>query len=348
MGSVIRFAAINTKIKVLEGQLLSEEQYSNLVEKKTYQEAIRYLKEETSYSEVLSNYNGEEIPVIEFQNLLKRNYTRNFEKIMHYFNGNYKKLLKVLFMRYVIEDLKVIIRCKYIGKKNEEIYPLLCAGGGLNSLDYKKLVDAKDLQDFVEHLGGTSYYNYLQPLINKVNEEGLFRVETALDSLYFPYLRKYKSMLDAEDKKLLSNMIGTYSDLINLQWIIRGKTYYKLKPEIIFNYVIQGGLKFNQDELKRLCYAKDVNEILELIDKSPYKALFNEMGASLDRMDMNILLYFKKYFKSYKKQNRMNLALVLSYIEIASLEVRDIISIVENIRYGANGEEIKKFTSFAI
>lgn len=348
MGSVVKFAAVNTKVKVLEGKFFSKEQYLRLIEKNTYEDAIKYLKEETGYSSVLSSYNIDEIHRGQLEIILKKNYIKNFYKVMHYFNGNYKKLLNILFMRYVIEDLKVIIRCKYIGKKSEDIYPLLAAEGSLNHLNYKKLAEAKDLQDFVQQLNGTEFYNVLQPLVGKASEEGLFRIETALDSVYFASLRRYKGKVEFEDKKILSDINGTYCDLLNIQWIIRGKNYYNLSPEVLFNYVIGDGLKLRKEELKKLCYAKDQNEVLELIDGLPYRKVFNETAISSEVIERNILAYLRKYFNSYKKQNKMNLALVMSYLELSYLELRDIISIVENIRYSAEHEEIKKFVTFAI
>lgn len=348
MGSIVRFAAISTKVKALEGKFLSEEQYIKLIEKKTYLEAIRYLKEETHYSSMFNNFNIEEIHRRQLEIMLKKNYIKNIQKIRHYFNGEYKKLLNILFMRYVIEDLKIILRCKYTERRNDEIYQLLCADGPENHFDYRKLVESKDVQDFVENLNGTLFYKYLHPLVSKTKEEGLFRMETVMDFVYFSSLRKIEHKIDPEDKKILSEMIGIYCDLLNLQWIIRGKLYYKLSPEVLFNYVIYDGFKLHREDAKRFCYAKDENEILEQISKLPYKSVFSESNILSEMTERNILAYLRKYFNSHKRLNKMNVASVVAYLELSYLELRDIISIIENIRYGAGEEEAKKFITFVI
>lgn len=348
MGSVIRFAAVNTKVKALEGKFLTEEQYIRLMEKKTYQEAVRYIREETHYSSMFSNLYNDEIHRRQFELMLKKNYTKNFQKISRYFNGSYKKLINILYLRFVIEDLKIILRCKYIGRKNEEIYPLLCADGPQNPFNYRKLVESRGLQDFVENLNGTAFYKYLQPLVGKSDDEGLFRMETAMDFVYFSSLRKIEHKIDAEDKKILSEMTGTYCDLLNLQWIIRGKLYYKLSPEVLFNYIIYDGHRLHAEDAKRICYARDENEILEYINKLPYKTVFNETQILSEMTERNILAYLRKYFSSHKTLNKMNIASVAAYLELSYLELRDIISVMENIRYGAGEEEAKKFITFTI
>ncbi len=49
MGSVKRFAAINTKIRALEGRLLTGDDYENLLDMSSLSEMISYLKSKTSY-----------------------------------------------------------------------------------------------------------------------------------------------------------------------------------------------------------------------------------------------------------------------------------------------------------
>ena len=59
MGSVVKFSAINTKVKALMGKMLTIEQYSKLLNCKDFKSTLKVLKEGTSYGELLEAYNLE-------------------------------------------------------------------------------------------------------------------------------------------------------------------------------------------------------------------------------------------------------------------------------------------------
>lgn len=348
MGSIVRFSAVNSKVKSMEGKFLTKGQYLALMECKSYVDAIRYLKEETSYSNRLSEINVNEIHRGQLEIILKKEYIKNFFKLSHYFSGNYKKLFDILFMRYEIEDLKVMLRSKYVGKKNDEIRALLYAEGPMSSINYDKLIAAKDISELIDNLHDTVYYNEIYPLISSVKKDGLFRMENSLDFLYFNSIRKYSKKIDKEDAKVLHKMTGTYADLFNIQWIVRGRNYYNLSPEELMNYTISDGYKLKNENIKTLCYVKDDSELYELLSSLPYKVVFNAENNNEHLKERDILIYLKKLFKSYERLNSMNISGVIAYLELLFLEVRDIISIVENIRYGVGIEETSKYVTSVI
>lgn len=348
MGNIVRFSAVNSKIKSMEGRFLTKTQYLSLMECKSYADAIRYLKEETSYSDKLSEINVNEIHRGQLEIVLKREYIKNFYKLSHYFNGNYKKLFDILFMRHEIEDLKVMLRSKYVGRNNDEIRALLYAYGPMSSINYDKLIAAKDISELIDNLHDTVYYKEIYPLISSANKDGLFRMENSLDFLYFNSIRRYSKKIDKEDAKVLHKMVGTYADLFNIQWIIRGRNYYNLSPEELMNYTISDGYKLKNENIKALCYVKDDSELYELLKALPYRIVFNAENDNEHFAERDILIYLKKLFKSYERLNSMNISSVISYLELLFLEVRDIISIVENIRYGVGFEETSKYITSSI
>ena len=63
MGSITRYAAINTKLRALEGRLLSKEDYTNIISAKTINDVVDYLKNNTSYSLVLKDTNPKDLDI---------------------------------------------------------------------------------------------------------------------------------------------------------------------------------------------------------------------------------------------------------------------------------------------
>jgi len=339
MGSVLKYAAINTKVKALEGKMLKKDQYTALMECKNYHEAIKFLKDNTSYREELAALNIEEIHRGQLELVLKKGYINNFYKLGHYFSGEYKKLFKILFMRFEIEDLKVIIRGKFIGREKEQIIPYLTYESPLNNVDYYELVTAKNLEGVVERLKDTPYYKYVSPLVSSVKEEGLFRMEMTLDFVYFSFLRKSLKKVDKEDREILERLNGIYADLLNIQWIYRGFKYYNLKPEELFNYTLYDGYKLKGEEIRKLCYVKNLDEFYQAIEQLPYREVFINSKGRDYLVEKEILSCLKKMYEKAEKTNQLNISIVISYLELLLLEIRDITSIVENKRYNIQKTE---------
>ncbi|WP_163194361.1 V-type ATPase subunit [Clostridium thermarum] len=348
MGSVVEFLALNTKVKALEGRLLSKEQIGELIACNSYKEALRFLKTSTKYSEALEGYNIEELHRGQLEVILKKHYIRNFTKLMHYLSEDYKKLLRIIFIRFEVEDIKIILRGKYIERENDELLNMLNFQCSLSTVDYNELLQANSVGEVVEKLRGTVYFKHIANLVKDVEKEGLFQIEMALDFVYFIMLRKFMKKLPKEDRDVIRKLNGTYADLLNIQWIFRGIKYYKLKPEILFNYTIYDGWRLKKEDIKALCYSGDLKEFYNRVNSTIYKEVFYRSNFQEYLLEKEILAYLKKIYLKYSSEFKRNISVVLAYLELALLECRDIISIVENKRYSQLGEDIIQFITATI
>ena len=154
MGSVANFAAVNTKAKALKGKLLTKEQYEELANSKDYVQALSYLKENTHYKEALKDYNVQDLHRGQLEKILKKYYSKSFYKLSHYLRGDYKNLIKVLFMKLEIEDLKVILRGKYVGREKEDIESLMTYTSPLSEINYDALIQQEAWKKLQKHLKG--------------------------------------------------------------------------------------------------------------------------------------------------------------------------------------------------
>jgi V/A-type H+/Na+-transporting ATPase subunit C len=339
MGSIADFAAVNTKIKVLERSLLGKDQLRKLIESGSYVDAFRLLKENTGYGKALKGFSEGNVHRGDLEIILQKDYIEKYTKLVHYLQGNYKALFKIFYMRFEIEDIKVILRGKYLGKSVEEIKKLIIYESSMSGIDYKLLIEARDIEGTVDKLQETIYYKHIQHLIKDTMKEGLFRVEMALDFVYFIALRRFIKKLDNENKEVVKAYKGIQADLLNIQWIFRGKKYYKLQPEELFNYTIYDGARLNKDQLKKLCYSKNMSEFYDMVQSLPYGELFSKCRYKEYLLEREILYYQKHIFESMKRANKMNISAVIAFLELSLIECRDIISIVENKRYNNENEE---------
>ncbi|MBU3145547.1 V-type ATPase subunit [Clostridium sp. CF012] len=346
MGSVVKFSAINTKVKAMMGKMLSAEQYSKLLNCKDLKSTLKVLKEETSYGELLEGYNLEKIHRGDLEINLHKYYISTYSKFINYFDGEYRKLIKIFFIRWEIEDLKVIIRGKYLGLHRDEIDNRLIARSSLNTINYDYLLALKNVEELVEGLRGSIYYKSLKNIAEIASEKGLFRIETELDFVYFTSIRRELKHLDKENKEVVYSIMSLEADLLNLSWIYRGKTFYKIPPEELFNYTIYNGYKISKEKLKKLCYINDMEEFNSILEKTPYASIYEKDDSKL--IEKREREFQKKYFKKILRENKTNISMVMSYLMVYRIEIRDIISIIEQKRYSITINEGINYVSVTL
>ena len=343
MDKVIIYAAVNTKIRALEKDFLKREDYLNMIQKKSVVDVAHYLKENTSYGKLLSEINIDNISRRDLEDILKNNMIKNMDKLIYYFRDDYKELIRSLYIKYEIEDLKILSRSIFNGKDLETIEKAFSFLGKYSRVDPKILFKSKTNRDLIYSLKGSEFYEFLIPLVNG-KRENRFRFEMALDTGYFSIIQSRKLKISREDREILKKWEGLLADLYNIQWVYRGKKFYSLSPEELLNYTINFGDKLTFRERKAMCYAKNLEELYKMITNTIYGFLFKKEEMSRDiymERRINRFMYYK--LKALDRKFSLSIIQTIDYVWSFEFEIRDIISILEAIRYDIPSEEARKF-----
>lgn len=344
MSSVTRYAAVNTKIRALEGKLLKNHDYLALMSKRSVAQIAQYLKEKTHYKDALRDVDPQNIHRGRLEVILKKNLLDNLNKVTYYFHGNHSRFVEGLFMRYEIEDLKILIRAVYTDRDFTNFKDSLVYIGRYSSIDYKALAGANTFAQLIDALKGTEYYRYLLPLKGKEQQEGQFGIEMALDLAYFSLFERHIKLLPKKEQIILKKIMGMQADLLNLQWIYRGLKFYKLPPEELLNYTINFGSRLKYKDIKALCYSKDTDELEHRMLNTRYKFLFTH-GLTKDIfVERRILRYQYLKLMELRRKGEMNISQTIIYFHLLECEIRDIISVIEAIRYSIDDvQQIKRY-----
>lgn len=340
--SVTRFAAINTKVRALEGHLLQDEDYEHLMEMLHLEEMVTYLQKQTSYSEALSEIEPAKVSIDELEVLFKRELFKKIQGFVHYFTDAYKKLFRILFMRYEVEDLKLFIRALERNEDLEGMLSHMVIMGVSNTFDYKKLSQSRNLEEIVEALAGTQYQELVRYYMNEEPRRRIFYMEMNLDRDYFKKLNAQVDKLDKSDQKPLREILGKNTDILNLQWIYRGRKFYGLGPEELLNYTLLGGHALRYRDLKALCYTKSVEDAVQFIREGPYGFLVEQPDYEIF-MELNMERYIYDEFQRLKRSSRLSIIESLVYMHQLEFEVRDLFTIFEAKRYGFGKPETLKY-----
>lgn len=343
MDRTARFAAINTKVRALEGKFLSNEDYANLLSQKSVSGIADYLKHTESYAESLRDIDENEIHRIELENVVKATLIGDLEKIAYFYQDDYKKFYRVLFTRYEIEDLKAILRVIKAQEDNTVLKDSYVFLGKYSKLNVDALLSSRNYSEFITNLKGTVYYEYLRPLNEMAGEISIFNIAMVLDLAYFDLFYKSLKLINKSDRAIVEDIQGTNVDLLNLQWIYRGRKFYDLSKEELFNYTIAYGREFSRSDIKDLCYSKNLDEYQKKILNTKYSFLFDQENTKDVFMERRILRYQYFNMKRLRTRGGMDIGQSIVYSLLKEYEIRDIVSIIESIRYEMPVEEAMKF-----
>ncbi|MDD3705874.1 MAG: V-type ATPase subunit [Clostridiaceae bacterium] len=332
MDSITRFAAVNTKIKTMEGEFLKDEDFASLIKLESVTEVARYLKERTAYSEVFADVEIEDIHRAMLENLIKQKMVRSIDKIIYYFTGDYKSFIKSLYAKYEIEELKVIARSVYNGKGAYD-FKYSAFIGKYSKVDITKIYEAKYIRDIIYALQGSEFYKFLIPLIDRNYSENPFRFEMVMDMSYYSILQNKWSKLDKRDIKVLEQAQGIIADLLNIQWIYRGIKFYRLSPEELLNYTINISCRLDFNLLKELCYSKNLEEFNKIVKSTKYGFMLKDDGTTDIYMERRMDRYIYFELKDMVRNNDLTIISAFAFIMFLQYEIKDIISITEAIRY---------------
>lgn len=341
--SAIKYGAVSGKTRAMAGKLLKPHDYHEIIQKKTVNEVAAYLKYNTHYSEVLADINEAEIHRGQLENVLRRQYVRDYEKLAHFSTKSQKKFINLLYLKLEIENLKLLLRLFEAGHADYSVLEESLLFLSRNEkLDVHKLALSKNLGEFISALKGTDYAEVLRPYASMDQDARLFHLEMALDLYYLRKLHDVSThLLSGSDRKIAMELNGIEIDFFNIMWIYRIKKYYKFDRELIYTYIMPYYGKIRRSTVDALISAKNPDEFLKVLEGTPYAEFFadEEEGAFERRYNDFLYRIHRKRFV----QQPFSVASIISYLKLREFELNNIISAIEGIRYRLAPEEIRKF-----
>lgn len=325
-------SAANTKSMAIMGGMLKVDDFIKLTGMESIDEFENYLMKDSCYSPEFNAANSKDRNI---EYLIKSHMYKNYEKLYHYYVDEYRVFFKSLLKRYEVENIKLMLRAIARNEDVQNIKDRLVYSEVFSTIDYESLSEASDIKDFVERLENTGYYSQLINYVDETPTKILFYMEMVLDRLYFRKLHDSICNLEKNDRKMTLELYGINVDLLNIQWIYRGRKYFGISSEELFNYTLNNGLKYNYKSLKDLCYM-DLDEFKSLVMSMEYKPLFQDDEYLMER---SMERYLFENLDVYLKKGRMSIIIPVVMMFKSEYEMRDLITILECIRYKVDNIE---------
>lgn len=277
MNKLLTYSGIITKIKSLESNYITADDYMKISNLETISDFIIYLKNHPGYNHIFKGLDEHDIHRSQIEGIIINVLYKDFTKIYVFSNMEQRAYLELIFFRYEINILKTCIQLNF-GKSGS--YDLSIFGPFFekhSKLNIKALLTSKNMEEFIHNLKGSKYYDLFSKL-SFSNLNTSFDYEIELDIYYFKKAWKLKDkVLTDNNQTLFTTLLGTEIDLQNIMWLYRAKRYYDTSSSDHYAHIIPINYKLTKDKLVKLIESSSLDEFVSIV-KSTY---YNEFGNSL-------------------------------------------------------------------
>lgn len=343
MGSLLAYSGIATKVRAMEGHLISGRRYRELCLLESVSAAADYLKNLPAYADLFTDLDDSMLHRANIERLLTISLYRDFSKLYRFSNLAQRKFLDLYFMHFEIVIIKRCLR-NVLGHQKAVINLAVFQNffDRHSKLDLVKLAASASLPEFIANLEGSPYFTLLERLKNADNPT-IFDYEMQLDLLYFHNINKATDKLvSKKERELLAQCFGAKLDILNIQWIYRSKKYYHLNDVDIYTLLIPHHHRLKQTQIKKMVEAGTFEEFYAALRNTCYGGLNIDMTKppDLEKLYQTIL---DKIHAHTSRKNPYSIASLNSYLYFKEEEIRKIIMIIESIRYGVDADEILSY-----
>ncbi len=323
MGANNVYASVKTYSK--KGKLLKKADFQTLAESRDLDELITRIKNTiygVSVSEVQKPYTSQKI----------ENALRGHLADVHYSiakTSGDKNIFNAYYMKFIISNLKSILKGKVLGKSQEEIevHINLHAEELIKQRDIViKALVAKDLEETVANLSSGPFGEEIAKAAALYNDKKNIQIfDLYFDKILYQHLgRAMKNSREPEVAKL----IGMDIDFYNLLSVIRGK-FWGLEEDQIQDLIVSVSASASRELLGRMISAVSIRDAFNELTSTKYKNLIPEAENELDMIaEFERAFELEIYQSSIRSFSKMfSFATIIGIIKLTAYEVRNLAAI---------------------
>ncbi len=321
-GSKNVYASVKSYSK--RGKLLKRSDFQTLAESRDLDELLTRIKNTIygdSVAEVQKPYTSQGIESALRSHLADTHYS--IAKSV----GN-SGVLDAYYMKFIVSNLKSILKGKVLGKSQEEIetHINLHAEELIKQRDIViKALVAKDLEEAVASLNSAEFGDEIAKAVALYNEGKNIQIfDTYFDKILYQHLASaMKNYADKDATKL----VGMDVDFYNILSVIRGK-FWGLREEQIQDLIVSQ-TPTAKDLLGKMIAAATIRDAFNELSNTKYKSLIpqteNELDAIAEFERAFEMAIYQTALRSFTKM--FSFATIVGITKLTAFEVRNLAAI---------------------
>lgn len=286
---------------------------------------------------------------VEFERHLVQQLARELAAFQSHMDGARARLFDRLRDRFLVENLKVLIRGLARRAPFESWREHLVGLPGDPGLDFAALASAQTLGELASRLPPGAARTSLRAA-GRIHGDSppLFFTEAALDRGYFLELLAALEALPSSDHETVRAIVLQEVDIFHLMLVARGRFGYGLTPEQLAPLHVPGSAITRTRFAEWLADA-DLSAVAGhalgiVIDTLPAaRGASSQETVAVDPTTLEALAWerFWRLANRAFRRGQMGLGVVIGYVGLRRIEVANLITLCEGIRLGMPGERIR-------
>ncbi|MGO5052964.1 V0D/AC39 family V-type ATPase subunit [Lachnospiraceae bacterium LCP25S3_G4] len=342
MGNLLTYSGVVTKVRAMGAKLLNEENFEEISHFTTISEVVSYLKKQPAYEETFAPLDERLLHRGDVEKVLSQSLYNDYSKLFSFSGISIRKFLLMYMKRYEVDLINYCFRIVF--NHYDQPFDLNYKKpffDKYSQISIEKLITSRTIEELVENLHGTEYYEPLKTL-RESNAATLFDYDLALDLYYFSTIWKdKKKILKRKELEIFTRDCGSKMDFLNLQWIYRAKKYYTMVPADIYALIIPIHYHIHPDTLKELVEAPTVDDYVALVYNTYYGKRYKmEKPLTLEAVYSDCLYHL---YTIDCRNNPYSIATINKYLFLKEEEIKKITTALECIRYGIGPGDTLKY-----
>ncbi len=331
-GSVI------AKARAVMGRSVTAEDYAQLALSESVSDVCAYLKQTPRFEKALANTDPQTIHRGQLENLLRHSLYDTFDSFRKFDVTESADFFHFVIERLCAEQVILAVECVAYGGSDEFIAllpPFLLQS---SDVDLAALGTAKTLADAAEILRPTHYFKAVGAMMLNAADNADFNIgefERRIKTHYYMRLLKMADKaLKGSERKDFRRLILRSVDMANVVTLYRYSVVFGSEPENI--PLIDFRYRLSDEVVERLAHELSAERIAEALSEIGYSAE-GDVPPTIELLTERISLDF------LKKTLHLSQSPAVAYFalsECLSIELANIKTIIEGIRYGMNSSKI--------
>lgn len=333
--------AILAKARSMYSHRLTEQNYEELLKRRSINDMVAYLKSETVYGNILSELKEVNIHRGQLESLLNKEVFLRLDRLMRYASKKelefYRLAITELEIQLILTKARLIVSDMYTGYEIEIPEYL----NKYASFDLYGLLSVNDYDSLVVLMRGTKYYHTLlkyKPEDDKPLDSNMLELD--FKHIYYQeYVDTVNRLFKGKKREDLLTMINTSIELQNITKIYRLKKYFNATPDQIRETLFLEHTRIPRRVMNDMIDAKDASEFLKKLAESPYKLYVDDSEfVYIEYYTEKIKYHLAKRFMRFSTDSAL---VFMTYKIVYQIEIDNLKHIIEGLRYGETPSQIE-------
>ncbi|MBD5139271.1 MAG: V-type ATPase subunit [Ruminococcus sp.] len=334
-----KYNATVAKIMAIYGKRLTQQDYTEMMNRQSVSDVADYLKKNTYYSKLLASIDTNTIHRGMLENLLRRSVFETYMRITGFEHISNQRFYNYKIIQTEIDEILRCIRCINAGS-DKLIQDVPVYINHLTSFDLLELAKINNFAALLEFIRKTPYYEVLKNI--SPNEDGkvdVTRCETLLRNYYINMLKENADS-GGGDVEQFNRFLEAEIDLINVINSYRLTAYFGESEEEIEKDMLTFYGRITAERHREIYSAPNAEEFIRRFSKTYYGKQMIRNGYDISNIEHSVRRLRHKYARSILRRSGSAQLSVYAFFFLLETEVQNIISIIEGIRYGVESNKI--------